>query len=235
MKTWTLRLMTLVIAAAVLAACSGNKAEPAPPKAPAAKPAPAKTPAKKQDANKAAAKKAPAKKPAAKKPAPLEVGTKWDFAELEQAMWGWTFPRAGVKQTPKGAFYTRSKSAPGPIWAGDTFKADTVKGVRVEFQVMQQEADGDGVKPLTATGNPVLYWAKPEHIKGDEWPFSEERKAPLRPVNPDNPNIYEVRVDKVKDWTGDIAKVFISVPVPKELGPDETPYAIFFRKILFLK
>ncbi len=232
MKNWIARTLTLVIGAAVLTACSGSKTAAVPPQAPAEKPA---AQAQKPAANTPAKPKAPAKKPAPKKPAPLKVATEWDFADLEKPMWGWTFPSPGVKQTPKGAFYARRKTGPGPRWSGANFPASDVKAVRVEFQVMTSEADGEQPTRLDVSKRPVLYWAAPDDIQGEEWPFSEDRKVPLYPVNPKNPNVFEGRVDKVKGWNGEIADLFISVPLPKDVGDEETPYSVFFRKILFLK
>lgn len=235
MNIWTSRLLTLTVAAAVLSACSGEKTAPPPPQAPAQN---AATPAKKaaQAPNKPAPKKPAQKKAAPPKPAPLQVATSWEFGKLEKPMWEWDFSAHGVQQNGRGAFYTRKKSAPGPRLTGKNFKSSDVKGIRIEVELYHRAEGQEKAELVKHTEAPILYWANTTQISdGDEWPFEATRNARMKPAAGKNKNTFDVRLDGRKAWTGEIADMFFSIPVPKPLGEDENPYGVLIRRIQFLK
>jgi len=214
------RIMFTALCIAVVALSTtgcGSREAAAPP---AAKPSPQAPPQ-------------PVASPVPAPTAPAETTAKsWNFLSLPQQKWEWQFADGATVLQGKGACYETATAGMGPVWTGKPFDAMKYKGLRVVMVVTRPKENEEGRRPVDVAAAPMLYWAAPKEAKDPAWaPHPKKKVKAGRPL-PENPYLWEFKLEGHSLWKGPIGALAFSAPIREE---GDKPARVCVKEITFLE
>lgn len=154
----------------------------------------------------------------------------WDFL-LGKEAWDWQFPAAAAEPTEKGARYTTQKNGPGPALSTIGLDASDFCNVRVRMLLTRQTEQGEEPAQFKFLR---LYWARPTDIRGNEWPFSEERAVTFQQSDPATPEVWSADPTENRNWDGAIERMFVGVNLPGSGTAPPESFNVYTRGIEFI-